>query len=88
MNILVTGGAGFLGANLCQRLLNEGHQVTCLDNFFTSARCNIDHLRGRKGFTLVEHAVIMPLPAVDTPERVRADARVQQAYLGTAMQHA
>ncbi len=70
MNILVTGGAGFLGANLCQRLLNEGHQVTCLDNFFTSARCNIDHLRGRKGFTLVEHDVIMPLPAVDTPERI------------------
>lgn len=70
MNILVTGGAGFLGANLCERLLGEGHQVTCLDNFFTSARANIDFLRARKEFTFVEHDVLMPLPAIDTPERI------------------
>ena len=44
--ILVTGGAGFIGSNLCERLLNEGHDVICLDNFFTGSKDNIRHLIG------------------------------------------
>ncbi len=59
--ILVTGGAGLLGANLCRRLLNDGHNVICLDNFFTSQSLNIDELRDNPHFTLIEHDVIEPI---------------------------
>ena len=58
--ILVTGGAGFLGSHLCERLLAAGHSVTCLDNFFTSQEENIRHLLGRPGFELVRHDVVEP----------------------------
>jgi UDP-glucuronate decarboxylase len=59
--ILVTGGAGFLGSHLCERLLSEGHEVLCVDNFFTSSRRNIEHLIGHKRFELMRHDVTFPL---------------------------
>lgn len=55
--ILVTGGAGFLGSHLCDRLVGAGHEVICLDNLFTSQKCNIAHLEGRKNFEFVRHDV-------------------------------
>jgi UDP-glucuronate decarboxylase len=61
MRILVTGGAGFLGSHLCERLLGAGHQVVCLDNFFTGARENIEHLLGNRHFELVRHDVTLPI---------------------------
>ena len=60
MRILVTGGAGFLGSHLCDRLLKDGHEVICLDNFFTGSKANIAHLLGRPDFELVRHDVIDP----------------------------
>ena len=60
MRILVTGGAGFLGSHLCERLLNEGHEVVCLDNFFTGRKRNIVHLLENPFFECVRHDVIDP----------------------------
>ena len=60
MRILVTGGAGFLGSHLCDRLLKDGNDVICLDNFFTGRKANIAHLHGRPDFELVRHDVIDP----------------------------
>ena len=59
--ILVTGGAGFLGSHLCDRLLADGADVVCLDNFFTGSRSNIRHLIGHKSFELVRHDVTQPM---------------------------
>lgn len=59
--ILVTGGAGFLGSHLCERLLAEGADIICLDNYFTGARRNIQHLLDHKRFDLVRHDVTFPL---------------------------
>jgi UDP-glucuronate decarboxylase len=59
--ILVTGGAGFLGSQLCEKLVEQGHDVVCLDNFFTGSKRNVDHLRGRGNFELIRHDVTMPL---------------------------
>jgi UDP-glucuronate decarboxylase len=59
--ILVTGGAGFLGSHLCDRLIAEGHDVLCVDNFFTGAKDNIAPLIGRPNFELMRHDVTFPL---------------------------
>ena len=60
MRILITGGAGFIGSNLCERLLSEGHEVICLDNFFTGYKSNIIHLLDNSSFELIRHDVIDP----------------------------
>lgn len=57
---LVTGGAGFLGSNLCARLLKDGHEVICLDNFLTGRRCNVEEFLSNTSFELVEHDVLEP----------------------------
>ena len=59
--ILVTGGAGFLGSHLCDRLISAGNDVICLDNFFTGTKSNIAHLMGRPYFELMRHDVTFPL---------------------------
>lgn len=60
MRILITGGAGFLGSHLCERLLNDGHEVICLDNFFTGFKRNVAHLMSHPNFELIRHDVIDP----------------------------
>lgn len=60
MRILITGGAGFLGSHLCHRLLNEGHDVICLDNYYTGRKRNITHLLSNPNFELVRHDVCEP----------------------------
>src|SRR5260221_3978633 len=59
--VLVTGGAGFLGSHLCERLLADGGNIICVDNFFTGAKCNIDHLLDHHRFELIRHDVTFPL---------------------------
>src|SRR3989337_3878402 len=59
--VLVTGGAGFLGSHLCERLIADGHDVLCVDNFFTGAKDNISHLIGNPHFELIRHDVTFPL---------------------------
>jgi len=60
MRILITGGAGFLGSHLSERLLLEGHEVVCMDNFFTGRKCNIAHLLENPYFELMRHDVVDP----------------------------
>ena len=59
--ILVTGGAGFLGSHLCERLIHEKHDVICLDNFFTSQKSNIAHLLAESNFELIRHDITLPI---------------------------
>jgi len=61
MRILITGGAGFLGSHLCERLLAEGHDILCLDNFFTGSKENILHMVGNPRFELIRHDITMPI---------------------------
>lgn len=61
MRILVTGGAGFIGSHLCERLLSEGNEVICLDNFFTGSKRNIMHLLDDHRFELIRHDVVEPI---------------------------
>ena len=60
--VLVTGGAGFIGSHLCERLLHENYEVICVDNYITGAKKNVSHLSGNPHFTLIEYDVIRPLP--------------------------
>lgn len=59
--MLVTGGAGFLGSHLCDRLISHGHDVLCVDNFFTGSKRNVEHLLGHPRFELMRHDVTFPL---------------------------
>ncbi|MFO0013601.1 MAG: UDP-glucuronic acid decarboxylase family protein, partial [Planctomycetota bacterium] len=59
--ILISGGAGFLGSHLCERVVDAGHDVICLDNFFTSQKFNVAHLLGRSNFELIRHDVTLPI---------------------------
>src|SRR5512134_1909018 len=59
--ILVTGGAGFVGSHLCERLLNEGHEVICADNFYTGTKENVNHLMDNPRFEVIRHDVTEPL---------------------------
>ena len=59
--VLVTGGAGFLGSHLCEVLVEEGADVLCLDNFYTGSRANVQHLLGKPNFELLRHDVTFPL---------------------------
>jgi UDP-glucuronate decarboxylase len=59
--VLVTGGAGFLGSHLCDRLLEQGHEVLCADNFFTGTKRNLEHLHNHPRFELVRHDITFPL---------------------------
>jgi len=59
--ILITGGAGFLGSHLCDRLIAEGHDVLCMDNFFTGSKRNISHLLGKPNFELIRHDLVQPI---------------------------
>jgi len=61
MRILITGGGGFIGSHLCERLLSEGHDVICLDNFFTGSKENIRHLLDNHRFELIRHDIIEPI---------------------------
>lgn len=61
MRVLVTGGAGFIGSHLCERLLAAGEEVICLDNFFTGSKQNIEHLLGNNRFELIRHDIIEPI---------------------------
>ncbi|OPY87634.1 MAG: UDP-glucose 4-epimerase [Smithella sp. PtaU1.Bin162] len=60
-HILITGGAGFLGSHLCERLLNEGHEIVCLDNFYTGTMENISHLSTNSHFELIRHDIVDPV---------------------------
>jgi UDP-glucuronate decarboxylase len=59
--VLVTGGAGFLGSHLCERLVNEGHHVLCVDNYFTGSKNNISHLLDNKNFEVIRQDICLPL---------------------------
>ncbi|OGP48280.1 MAG: NAD-dependent dehydratase [Deltaproteobacteria bacterium GWF2_42_12] len=61
MRILVTGGAGFIGSHLCERLLNDSHDILCLDNFFTGSKDNIIHLMDNHRFELIRHDITQPI---------------------------
>ncbi|MCH6545981.1 MAG: NAD-dependent epimerase/dehydratase family protein, partial [Deltaproteobacteria bacterium] len=59
--ILVTGGGGFLGSHLCEKLLKQGNDVICLDNFFTGRKANVRHLLDSKDFELIRHDITFPI---------------------------
>ena len=74
---LITGGAGFLGSHLCERMLAEGHDVVCVDNFLTGRRENVEHLLDRDDFRLIEHDITKTWVHVETNDRFCAPRSVQ-----------
>jgi UDP-glucuronate decarboxylase len=70
MRILVTGGAGFIGSHLCEKLLESGDQVICVDNLFTGSKANVSHLLENSNFSFMEHDIIEPLFTEDTIDQV------------------
>jgi nucleoside-diphosphate-sugar epimerase len=70
VNVLVAGGAGFIGSHLCERLLNDGHSVVCIDNLVTGSAANIDEYYAVDGFTFLQHDIIEPLPELPRFERI------------------
>lgn len=74
MKIIVTGGAGFIGSHLCERLLAQGHEVFCVDNFLTGTPKNLDSIKQNEKFTLVEHDICYPFPANITETFGKIDA--------------
>lgn len=70
MHYLVAGAAGFIGSHLCERLLNDGHTVTGVDNYLTGKVENLEALAGRTGFKFVEHDITRPLPSLPAPDVV------------------
>ena len=70
MKVLIAGGAGFIGSHLCERLLHDGHDVLCIDNFLSGRRINIAHLLDAPGFTLVEHDIVEGLPTLPSLSRI------------------
>jgi len=68
--ILVTGGAGFIGSHLCKKLIEQGHDVICVDNFFTGQKRNIEELIKNKNFKLIEHDIIEPLFIEDKIDQI------------------
>ena len=76
--VLVTGGAGFIGSHLCERLLNDGNRVICLDNYFTGRKENVVHLQNNARFELVQHDITSPFFAeIDetNQEQVKSEAQ-------------
>ena len=69
VRVLVTGGAGFIGSHLCRRLIEQGHDVICLDNFFTSQKLNIIDLLDHRNFELIRHDVTHPLVGHNDQQR-------------------
>lgn len=61
MKILITGGAGFIGSNLCEKLLNDGHDIFCMDNLYSSSKKNIEHLSSNPHFHFIEHDITKPI---------------------------
>lgn len=61
LRILVTGGAGFIGSHLCERLLNDGDEIICMDNFYTGSRENVEHLLSNQRFEIIRHDVTFPI---------------------------
>ncbi len=76
-NVLVTGGAGFIGSHLCEALLRDGQRVICLDNFATSQESNIDHLLKHPDFEFIHHDISQPFNLEAYPELTRFHANVQ-----------
>ncbi|HNV13009.1 MAG TPA: SDR family oxidoreductase [bacterium] len=70
MRILVSGGSGFIGSFLCEKLLSEGHQVVCLDNLFTGNKENIEHLKDNPNFSFVSHDIIEPFYIEDKIDQI------------------
>lgn len=70
MRALVSGGAGFIGSHLCERLLKEGYEVVCVDNLLTGRRANITHLIENDRFSMIEHDIIEPLPRLQRFDRI------------------
>ena len=80
MRTLVTGGAGFLGSHLCERLLKDGHEVICLDNFFSGKRSNVSHLIESRNFELVRHDIVDQLHLRDPLKSVSSFRRENLRY--------